>query len=711
MSAGKPAAKPATGTAVDALTEAQAERELERLAAEIARHDDLYYNQDTPEVDDAAYDGLRRRHKAIEVRFPDLKRPDSPSDRVGATVSGRFAKVRHARPMLSLSNAFGEDDLREFVARTRRFLGLDAEVPVELVAEPKIDGLSASLRYENGRLVLGATRGDGAEGEDVTANMRVIDDIPEMVVNAPRILEVRGEIYMTREDFAALNKTREKNKEKLFANPRNAAAGSLRQQDSAITKSRPLKFFGYGWGEVSDAVGDTQWVFLEKLAAWGIPTNPESEICFDVDAAIACFDRIFSIRPDLSYDIDGVVLKVNRLDWQDRLGMASRAPRWAVAVKFPAEVAPTLVTDIVVQVGRTGALTPVAELEPVNIGGVTVARATLHNQDEIERLGIRIGDKVMVQRAGDVIPQVIEVMTGERTGEERDFVFPETCPDCGSRALRPSGEAVARCTGGLGCNAQAVERLKHFVSRDAFDIENLGAWSVRDLWQSGIIRVPADIFRLHEKDREELKSREYWGEQSVNKLLAAIEERRTISLDRLIYALGIRLIGEVNARILARHYGDFDSWREAMGKVASERRDSPEAKPDDVGAAYADLCSIDRIGQERADELAAFFLASHTGEIFDDLKRELTIIAHDPGDVVSSPITGKMVVFTGTLENMTRNEAKARAETLGAKVSGSVSAKTDYVVAGNEAGSKVRKAGELGVTVLDEIAWEKLIAG
>jgi len=694
--------KGAAGKKADALTRAEAERELERLAAEIARHDALYHRKDTPEISDADYDALRQRNDAIEARFPDLVRKDSPSHRVGAKPAEEFAEVRHRRPMLSLQNAFSEDDVREFFERVRRFLGLSADDAVEVVAEPKIDGLSASLRYESGVFIQGATRGDGETGEDVTRNLKTLDDVPERLKGrgTPDVLEVRGEVYMARKDFLALNERRKKAEEPPFANPRNAAAGSVRQLDPSVTKNRPLRFFAYSWGEVSDMPAKTQWDFLQKLKAWGFEVNPRAKLCGDADEALAFYRSIGEARAKLDYDIDGVVYKVNRLDWQQRLGEVSRAPRWALAHKFPAERAQTVLNAITIQVGRTGTLTPVAELEPVTVGGVVVSRATLHNENEIKRKDVREGDTVVIQRAGDVIPQVVEVVKSKRpkNRELPEYVFPDHCPECGSLAVRPEGEVARRCTGGLNCPAQAMERLRHFVSRAAFDIEGLGYKHIEAFFADGLLRGPVDIFRLKNKSAE-IQEREGWGEQSVANLLEAIETRRTIGLDRFIYALGIRQVGEATARLLAKHYLSLDAWRAAM----KEAQD-PESE------AYKDLTSIDGIGPSVANDILAFFAEAHNRETLDDLAGELTVQEFERPSA-SSPIAGKTVVFTGTLERMTRHEAKARAESLGAKVSGSVSSKTDYVVAGPGAGSKLKNAANLGVAVLSEEEWLALIGG
>ncbi|MFM9844964.1 MAG: NAD-dependent DNA ligase LigA [Dongiaceae bacterium] len=686
--------------AVKDLTESQAKAELARLAKEIAHHDQLYHQQDAPEISDAEYDELKKRNEAIEKRYPALRRPDSPSLRVGAAPAAGFAKVTHARPMLSLDNAFDEDDAREFVARIRRFLGLPESEPIEFVAEPKIDGLSASLRYKDGKFVQGATRGDGTVGEDITANLRTLKDVPPTLhgKHVPAVLEVRGEVYMRRADFRKLNEERAKAGEPLFANPRNFAAGSVRQIDPKMTAARPLRFFAYAWGEVSEPVAKTHWDFLDRLHDWGFQVNPERKLCPTIDTALDLYRDIAARRATLPYDIDGVVYKVNRFDLQERLGFVSRAPRWAVAHKFPAEQAQTILREITIQVGRTGALTPVAELEPITVGGVVVSRATLHNEDELARKDIRVGDTVIIQRAGDVIPQVVSVIDDAAHKRRKKFEFPDRCPICNSHAVREEGEAVRRCTGGLICPAQAMERLRHFVSRNAFDIEGLGWKSIEELFADGLIKTPVDIFLLAKK-RDALMEREGWGEQSVANLMRAIEIRRTIPLERFIYALGIRQVGEATARLLARNYGSYEAWRDGMTAAAKD----PE------GAAYQELDSIEGIGPSVAADILAFFGEKHNLKILDDLARELQIQDFVQPKSSGSAVAGKTVVFTGTLEKMTRNEAKARAESLGAKVAGSVSKKTDYVVVGADAGSKATKAAELGVKTLTEDEWLTLI--
>lgn len=688
-----------SGMPVEELTPIEAAAELDRLAREIAQHDKAYHQEDAPTVSDAEYDALRRRNEAIEAAFPELVRADSPSTRVGAQVRDGFSKITHARPMLSLGNAFADEDVVSFFERIRRFLNLPDSETVELVAEPKIDGLSVSLRYEGGRLVHAATRGDGTVGEDVSANIRTIGDIPTALpADAPAVVEVRGEVYMAKADFLELNHRQEEAGAKVFANPRNAAAGSLRQLDSDITAKRPLSFFGYAWGEVSAPLGETVTEVRQRFADWGFQLNEPSRLCQGVDEILAYYHEVIGLRADLPFDLDGTVYKVNRLDWQERLGAVSRAPRWAIAHKFPAEQAETRLNAITIQVGRTGALTPVANLEPVNVGGVIVARATLHNEDEIRRKDVREGDLVVIQRAGDVIPQVVRVIEDRRPADSRPYDFPTECPECGSHAVREEGEVARRCTGGLICPAQAVERLKHFVSRDAFDIEGFGGRNIEAFWADGLIRTPADIFRLGDH-RDVLAEREGWGEKSVVNLLDALDERRRIELPRFIYALGIRRVGQATARLLARNYGSLDAVLEAM-----------QAAQDPDSEAYQSLVDIDGIGPGVAEDLLAFFAEPHNLEVIGNLAGLVEVAPFEASDTSSSPVAGKTVVFTGTLEQMGRNEAKARAETLGAKVSGSVSKKTDIVVAGPGAGSKLKKAEELGVRVMTEQEWLEFIA-
>lgn len=694
---------------VEGLSPIDAAGELAELAKTIARHDKAYYQHDAPEIDDAAYDALRQRNAAIEARFPDLIRADSPSKRVGAAPADAFSEVRHARPMLSLGNVFSDEDAAEFLATIRRFLKLEPDADIELMAEPKIDGLSVSLRYVDGRFVQGATRGDGAVGEDITRNLRTVADVPDRLLgDPPKVLEIRGEVYMKRADFLALNDRQAAEGAKVFANPRNAAAGSLRQLDPNITAKRPLSMFAYAWGEVSGADGSgyggdadwpTQGAFYERLRAWGFTVNPLARVCKTLDETLAHYREIGSKRQALPYDIDGMVYKVNRIDWQRRLGFVSRAPRWAVAHKYPAEQAQTEVEKIDIQVGRTGVLTPVAWLKPVTVGGVVVSRATLHNEDYIAEKDIRVGDTVVVQRAGDVIPQVVEVVKDRRPASTKAYAFPDVCPRCGSHAVREEGEAARRCTGGLICPAQAVERLKHFVSRDAFDIEGLGEKHIQAFWDDGLIATPADIFKLADRD-DAFADREGWKEKSVANLKAALAARRKVALPRLIYALGIRQVGQATAKLLARHYGTLAAWRDAM-----------DAAQDRESEAYKDLINIDGIGASVADDLLAFAAEPHNREALDRLAEQVEVEPFIDARDMSSPIAGKTVVFTGTLTTVSRNEAKARAEALGAKVAGSVSTKTDYVIVGADAGSKAKKAAELGVTTLSEEEWLKLAGG
>jgi DNA ligase (NAD+) len=672
------------------------------LVRQIKYHDKLYYQKDKPEISDAKYDALRKELEKIEAAFPELITADSPTQTVGAAPQAGFRKVRHSVPMLSLSNVFTEEDLGDFLDRVRRFLGMKDGADIEMLAEPKIDGLSCSIRYEKRKLVMAATRGDGTEGEDITANVLTIKDVPQSLPSdAPDILEVRGEIYMRREDFMALNRKQAEANKQIFANPRNAAAGSVRQLDSKITASRPIHFFGYSLGEVSKPFAQSQNDIRRKLAMWGFAEAKPFKVCKNLEQLMKYYEEVGTKRPDLEYEIDGVVYKVNDLALQERMGFVSRAPRWATAHKFPAERAVTVLNDIDIQVGRTGTLTPVARLEPITVGGVVVSNATLHNQDEIERKDVRIGDHVVVQRAGDVIPQIVKVLLDKRTGKERKFKYPDKCPECGSDAIREEGEVAKRCTGGLICPAQAKERLKHFVSRLAFDIEGLGDKIIEEFWDKGLIKTPADIFRLEERNKKlspPLQEWEGWGEKSVEKLFASIESRRTISFDRFIYALGIRQIGEATAKKLAHNYLTLENLRGAM-KAAQERESE----------AFNDLQSIEDIGPSVADDLLGFFAEKHNKEVLDDLEKMLTIQPYERPDASGSPVAGKTVVFTGTLTQLTRQEAKAGAERLGAKVAGSVSAKTDYVVAGEDAGSKLKKARELNVAVLSEEEWLKLI--
>ena len=689
---------------VEQLSAAEAEQALHYLAGEIDRHDQLYYQQSEPEIEDTAYDALRRQNIAIEQRFPNLMQPDSPTHKVGAPPAAGFAKVRHAVPMLSLGNAFDDADMAEFIARAQRFLKLAEEETVALMVEPKIDGLSASLRYEKGIYVQGATRGDGEEGEDVTENLRTVLDLPAQLKghDIPEVIEVRGEVYITRADFLALNREREAEGARPFVNARNTASGGLRQIDSSLTAKRRLRFFAYSWGEMSDPMTGLYGDYLKRLKKWGFHVNPLARACDTLEDGLAHYRHIVAERDSLPYEIDGVVFKIDRIDWQQRLGAAGREPRWAIAYKFAAEQAETVLEKISIQVGRTGTLTPVAELAPVAVGGVTVSRANLHNQDEIARKDIREGDHVIVQRAGDVIPQVVRVIPEKRPAASRAYDFPGTCPECGSIAVRENGEVARRCTGGLVCPAQAVERLRHFVSRDAFDIEGLGEKQIKAFWQEGLIKSPADIFTLEARDKtaeQPLASQKGWQEKSVGNLFAAIAARREIPLERLIFALGIRHIGQTTARLLARRYENFTALRQAL--TAAVARDSD---------AYADLVNIDGIGAVAAEALVDFIAEEHNSQVLRDLEAALDILPF-AAPAATSPVSGKTVVFTGTLLLMSRAEAKARAEGLDAKVSGSVSKKTDFVVAGEDAGSKLKKAIELGVTVLSEQQWLDLIDG
>ncbi|WP_335946446.1 NAD-dependent DNA ligase LigA [Salipiger bermudensis] len=743
---------------VEALSEDQARAELERLAGLLAQANLAYHTEDSPEISDADYDALKRRNVAIEERFPELKREDSPSEQVGAALAEGFGKIRHAQRMMSLSNAFDDDEVRDFDRGIRRYLGFAEDAPLPFTAEPKIDGLSLSLRYENGTLIQAATRGDGATGENVTANARTIDDIPQQLEGAPELLEVRGEVYMSHADFEALNERQEARGGKPFANPRNAAAGSLRQLDPEITRARPLKFFAYAWGELSAPLAETQMGAIERLATLGFQTNPLTRLCDGPQDMLDHYARIEEQRATLGYDIDGVVYKVNDLALQARLGFRSTTPRWAIAHKFPAELAWTRLEAIDIQVGRTGALSPVARLTPVTVGGVVVSNATLHNEDYIagrdasgtpirDGKDIRVGDWVQVYRAGDVIPKIADVDLSKRPDGAEPYAFPETCPECGSEAIREEGDAVRRCSGGLICPAQAVEKLKHFVSRSAFDIEGLGAKQVEQFYRDAWISEPAEIFTLRERygsGLQQLKNREGWGEKSANNLFDAIDEKRKIELGRVLFSLGIRHVGEVVANDLARHYLSWSAmiaaidaarpaaerYRRAEQAVGAERvaakaegrrarlkeiRDaawaedpavSPEAR-----AAWEDLVGVDGIGQTVAVSLVTSMGQPTERASIDRLVAQLDIQDAERPATDGSPVAGKTVVFTGSLEKMTRAEAKARAEALGAKVSGSVSKKTDIVVAGPGAGSKEAKARELGVELMDEDAWLALIGG
>lgn len=682
---------------VENLSEAEAANELMRLAKAIAHHNKLYHAHDAPEISDAEFDALVRRNNELEAAFPQLVRADSPNAQVGAAVEASpLSKVTHAKRMMSLDNAFSAEDVEDFVSRVRRFLNLPSDAQVALTAEDKIDGLSCSLRYENGELVQAATRGDGQVGEDVTANVRTITDIPHRLSGkAPAVFEVRGEVFMAKADFEALNarllaEVEDPEKARQFANPRNAAAGSLRQKDPGVTASRPLRFLAHGWGEASAMPADSQFGVIQAIASWGIPVSPFLKRVDGAAGALAHYREIERLRADLPYDIDGVVYKVDRLDWQERLGFVAKAPRWAIAHKFPAEQAETTLEAIDIQVGRTGKLTPVGRLKPVTVGGVVVSNVTLHNRDEIARLGVRPGDRVKVQRAGDVIPQIVENLT--RDAALTDYHFPDHCPECGSEAVAEEGEVDVRCTGGLICPAQRVERLKHFVSRAALDIEGLGEKTIQEFFDLGWLHSPAGIYRLREH-RAEILGREGWQEKSVDNLLNAIEAKRAPDAARLLFGLGIRHVGAVTARDLLKNFQTLPRLREIASSDAGE----------------ADLTQIDGIGPVVAEALREFFHEPHNVEVWEDLLKQVS-----PPDylveVKASSVSGKTVVFTGALETMSRDEAKAQAEALGAKATGSVSAKTDLVVAGPGAGSKLKKAQELGIEVIDEAAWAAIVA-
>jgi DNA ligase (NAD+) len=674
------------------MTKAEAANELMRLAKQIAYHSARYHTDDAPEISDADYDELVRRNNDLEMAFPDLVRVDSPNQLVGAAPATHLTKVKHAKAMLSLDNAFDGDDVIDFVARVRRFLNLAEDAPVSLTAEPKIDGLSCSLRYEKGVLIQAATRGDGAVGEDVTANVATIGDIPQTLNgSAPDNFEIRGEVYMSKADFSALNVAQESAGEKPFANPRNASAGSLRQKDPNVTKARPLRFLAHGWGEVSALPADTQYGVMKAIEAWGLPVSGDLIVATDAVGVLSHFAKIDAARADLPFDIDGVVYKVDRLDWQERLGFVTKAPRWAIAHKFAAEQAQTTLESIDIQVGRTGKLTPVGRLKPVTVGGVVVSNVTLHNRDEIERLGARPGDRVIVQRAGDVIPQIVSVLSRD---EIRDaFAFPEQCPECGSEAVAEEGEVDVRCTGGLICPAQRIERLKHFVSRGALDIEGLGEKTIVEFLELGLIHSPADIFRL-KANRDQILARDGWKEKSVDNLFAAIEAKRMPDPIKFMFGLGIRHVGAGTSKDLVRAYGTVESIRATATREGG----------------FEELTTIEGIGPVVAEALVDFFHEAHNVEAWDDLLSEVTPVPY-VSNIRASSVSGKIIVFTGTLETMSRDEAKAQAEALGAKTSGSVSAKTDLVIAGPGAGSKLKKATELGITVIDEATWAEIVAG
>ena len=697
---------------VDALTSAQAAEELKALASEMAGHDVAYYQNDDPDISDANYDALRLRNQAIEERFPDLKRADSPSDKVGVTPESGFGKIQHSVPMLSLGNAFNVQDLEDFDTRIRRFLSLDEAETISYTSEPKIDGLSASLRYEKGVFVKGATRGDGQVGEDITENLKTLKDIPlTLPAGVPDIVEIRGEVYMAHEDFEILNRQQTKKGRKPFANPRNAAAGSLRQLDARITADRPLMFFAYTWGEMSDMPSDTQSGMITCFDKWGFTVNPDFKVFKDVAALNNHWRDIEERRSLLGYDIDGMVYKIDRLDWQSRLGFVSRAPRWAIAHKFPAEKAITKLLDIDIQVGRTGALTPVAKLKKVTVGGVEVSNATLHNAHEIKRLDVRLNDFVVVQRAGDVIPQIVEVLIEKREGEPQEYQFPDNCPACGAQAfheIRADGEqdAVKRCSGGLSCPAQAKERLKHFVSRSALDIDGLGDKQIDEFWAYDLLRTPVDIFNLYQKADEAPDIWLYTSgknkgqlKDSLTKLFMAIEKAKKPDLDRFLFALGIRHVGETTARLLAQRYKTLEGFRDAILSMCEGHEASKE-----------ELASIDGVGNTMVESLLTFFAEPHNLDIINGLINVGVAPVSLPEAESNTPISGKIVVFTGTLTRMTRAEAKARAEMMGAKVSGSVSEKTDILVAGESAGSKLKKAEELGIEILTEDEWLEIAA-
>lgn len=714
---------------LEKLSEADAANELMRLAKTIAKHNKLYHAEDTPEISDADYDALVRRNNELEEAFPHLVRDDSPNKLVGAAVAASpLSKVTHEQRMMSLDNGFSDEDIAEWLARVRRFLNLPEGEPVAVTAEDKIDGLSCSLRYEKGELVLAATRGDGQIGEDVTANVRMIADIPQVLKGeTPDVLEIRGEVYMAKSDFdglnsrlmdegkadaAAKNVAFDPEKIRQFANPRNAAAGSLRQKDAEITAKRPLKFWAHGWGVASALPGDTAFDVMKAIASWGLPLSPLVKRFETLDAMLAHYRHIEAERADLPYDIDGVVYKVDRLDWQKRLGFVAKAPRWALAHKFPAEQAQTTLQSIDIQVGRTGKLTPVGRLKPVTVGGVVVSNVTLHNRDEIERLGVRPGDRVLVQRAGDVIPQVAENLTRDELREP--YKFPDHCPKCNSEAVAEEGEVDVRCTGGLICPAQRFQRLAHFASRAALDIDGLGEKSIAEFIEAGFLEGPADIFRLHQH-RAEILARDGWQEKSVDNLLAAVEKKRSADAARILFGLGIRHIGAVSARDLMKKVTRLEAVRSLAETIEAERSDI-EKLPDEedkkyrqrVDAAVSEVIALDGVGAAVGHSLADFFHEPHNREVWEDLLREVT-----PPDYIvetrDSAVAGKTVVFTGKLETMSRDEAKAQAEALGAKASGSVSAKTDLLVAGPGAGSKMKKAAELGIEVIDEAAWAEIV--
>ena len=689
---------------ISAITEQQAKEELERIAKEVAKSDIAYYQNDMPYLTDAEYDRLKHLNAEIEKKFPHLIRADSPSKRIGAPLQSGFGKVSHRFPMLSLGDVFSMEEVEDFINGVKRFL--NTEKDIAFLCEPKIDGLSFTARYEKGVFVQGATRGDGSTGEDITENLRTISQLPQKIEgNVPDILEVRGEVYMSKADFMALNQKNESEGKKLFANPRNAAAGSLRQLNAQITKERNLSIFAYTWGEVSERLWNTQEDFFNHLKNWGFPVNPNNTLCQTISDIENFFQNLMEIRASLAYDIDGVVYKVNDIALQERLGFLTRTPRWAIAHKFPAEQAVTTINNIRIQVGRTGALTPVADLVPVNVGGVIVSHATLHNEDEIKRKDVRIGDSVIIQRAGDVIPQIVAVIKQKRPTDSIEFVFPEKCPQCGAHAIREEDEAVRRCTGGLTCPAQAIERLKHFVSRDAMDIEGLGSKIIEDFYNEGIIKSPVDIFTLEERNSGneydlfsqnqglQLEKREGWGRKSVENLFSAIKSRKNISLPKFIYALGIRQVGTATARLIAQNFGTWNNFAQDMILQETDK-----------------LTSIDGIGEAMAKDVVEFFQEEHNLQTIEQLKKYINI--EDFADKINyeTPLAGKTVVFTGTLTKMTRAEAKAKALSAGAKVAGSVSKNTDYVIIGADAGSKATKAAELGVNIISEDDFLKMLS-
>jgi len=677
---------------------ADVEKKISELSSAIEKHNILYHQKDSPKIADSEYDSLKKELEGLEKKFPKLAKKDSSINKVGAAPAKEFKKIKHVLPMLSLSNCFEDKDVEDFFIRMQKFLNLARDKEIEVIAEPKIDGLSCSLRYEAGKLVQAATRGDGQNGEDITQNVKTIANIPHNLEgNFPDILEVRGEVYIGRDDFLSLNKTQEKNNGKIFANPRNAAAGSLRQLDSKITAARPLRFFAYALGEVSKLEAKTQDDIREALKNWGFETPEPYTICHSANEIIKHYLKIYEDRINIPYDIDGVVYKINNLEFQKRLGFISRSPRWATAHKFPAEQAETILKNIIIQVGRTGVLTPVAELEPINVGGVIVSRATLHNKDELIRKDTRIGDHVIIQRAGDVIPQIVKVVLEKRKADSKEFIFPEVCPECGSSAVNEKDEVATRCTGGLICPAQAVERLKHFVSRLAFDIEGLGDKIINEFWQEDFIKTPADIFKL-KTHADKIKTREGWGELSVKNLLESIEAHKEILLDRFIYSLGISKIGQATAKKLGANYKTLENLIENINKCLDI--ESPELQ---------ELLSIEDVGPAVANDLISFFKEEHNQNIIKDLQAEIKIQEYVVNENRNSLLAGKTVVFTGKLQKLSREEAKAQAEHAGAKAAGSVSKKTDYVIAGQDAGSKLKKARDLGVIIISEDEWLAII--